>query len=453
VAVTEIHVGQTISHPSHGDGVITSVNGEVCFARFPSVGMKRFIKDFATGAWGSKRARPERPRYTESVRETEVSAADFVFDDDDEIIPPTALIDRTLEPEGILFVGGQSGAGKTFLEIYLSICLSSGEPFFGRCVNEIVGVLIIAAEGAGTIRARIRAARIARSLPSLPIASLAFSGNLSMDREVDDLIKRIQALSVAMRDRYGVRLGVVFIDTVAAAFALSGKGDPNAEAAATIKRLKRMGSATGALIAPIHHYGKDATTGLTGAHQWRAGADVVLSVLADRNEITGEVSNRSLSLAKHRSEAEGPIAPFDLTFVPIAVNDDGEVYGAPHVVPRLGEPISSKAARTKKEPRPLTAMREAFREACAEEGVTQAIMGDGPRLRVVELEAVKRRFRKRYVTGESDEKKANSTVRSGFSRAISDLSHLGLATGHWSDKEWIWDTKQGPVAGVAGVAE
>jgi RecA-family ATPase len=57
-----------------------------------------------------------------------------------------------IPPGDVAFIGGQSGAGKTFIAIYLAVSLASGRAFFGRRVKERVGVAILAAEGAATIK-------------------------------------------------------------------------------------------------------------------------------------------------------------------------------------------------------------------------------------------------------------------------------------------------------------
>ena len=53
---------------------------------------------------------------------------------------------------------------------------------------------------------------------------------------------------------------------------------------------------------------------------------MVLSVIADRKELTGEISGRELALAKARDGIEGPIAPFALTFAKLGVDEDGEGF-------------------------------------------------------------------------------------------------------------------------------
>ena len=80
----------------------------------------------------------------------------FVFDGASPIAPSEMLVKGLLPMEGIGIIGGQSGAGKTFVLISLAVCLGSGTPFFGRKVRERVGLAVLAAEGASTLALRVR---------------------------------------------------------------------------------------------------------------------------------------------------------------------------------------------------------------------------------------------------------------------------------------------------------
>ena len=82
------------------------------------------------------------------------------------------------------FVGGQSGAGKTFIVIDLAVSVASGEPFFGHKVTERVGVAIFAAEGASAIASRVTVARNHKAQGEiLPIAWLGAVPNLADPKE------------------------------------------------------------------------------------------------------------------------------------------------------------------------------------------------------------------------------------------------------------------------------
>lgn len=280
------------------------------------------------------------------VREPEPPTHGFTFDGEASLAAPRELVHGVLGFDGVAFLGGQSGAGKTFVALYAATALSSGDAsFFTHAVRERVGVVILAAEGAGTMAHRIEAARRAIGAPeALPIAWAGDVPNLGDPKNVAEMVERLRAVAERFRTEYGVRLGVVIVDTVAAAFHLKDEND-NAEGARVVNHLRQMGDALGCLVMPVHHYGKSADTGLRGASAFRAGADVVISVLADRNEATGEVTRRRLALAKSRTRDEGPIGDFELKFEALGTDDFGEDFGACYVVP--SETRAAAAPRSK----------------------------------------------------------------------------------------------------------
>src|SRR5713101_3844306 len=88
----------------------------------------------------------EKAGSTGSTEEADPLAG-FHFDGVNSIEPEPRLIDDLLSTSGLTLVGGQSGAGKTFLVIMMMVCLAEKKPFFGREVRERVGTLYVAGEG------------------------------------------------------------------------------------------------------------------------------------------------------------------------------------------------------------------------------------------------------------------------------------------------------------------
>jgi hypothetical protein len=76
-------------------------------------------------------------------------------------------------------------------------------------------------------------------------------------------------------------------------------------------------------------------TGLRGASAWRAGSDAVLSVTAERNHLTGVVSEHKLWLAKSRVGEEGPVGDFALRTMLLGVDEDGDELTSCYVVPEV----------------------------------------------------------------------------------------------------------------------
>jgi AAA domain len=240
----------------------------------------------------------------------------FISDGDAGTDPVPGLIEETVPAEGFVYVGGQSGAGKTFIIVHLALCLTSGVPFFGRAVEELVGVAILAAEGSiPKFNLRVQAAKKHAGVDkNLPIMWSRLSDNLLDEQVQADVIEELKVLAEQCREKHGIRLGAIIIDTEGAAYGIEDEDDA-AQANAVARIAKKIGAELEAVTVHCHHYGKTASTGLRGSSARRANADAVLSVLADRNELTGESGNRSLALAKARDGEEGPIGPFELELV------------------------------------------------------------------------------------------------------------------------------------------
>ena len=378
------------------------------------------------------------PRAVGSDPGADAALFGFTFDGDAPPDPPHYLVKNLLPAEGVAMLGGQSGAGKTFTVVNLAISLGTGEPFFGRRVVERVGTLILAAEGAGTLSARVEAAKaILPNGDRLPIAWMSAVPNLTDPEEVKALQPKIRAIDARMREQFGVRLGLVAIDTMAAAFAMKDENDA-AEAQQVLRHMRMLGEPIGALILPIHHYGKTEETGLRGSSAYRGGADAVLSILADRNQVTGEVTTRSLNLAKSRWAEEGPIAAFALCFVQLGTDDDGEAYGACVVEPKLDEPPPSSRKAPQKDPLPIVALKGAFDEVLMIHGRDVQVRGAGETVRAITVEELRPEFRRRYATAETDGDKAAATIRQALKRALNACPKHGFKTAAWDGEEWLW---------------
>ena len=286
---------------------------------------------------------------------------------------------------------------------------------------------------------RVRIAREAKTgADALPIAIVRRVPDMMSRADAAKVVAQLREIDGRFRTDHGVRLGAVIIDTVAAAFGLEDEND-NSEASKATRMMKALGEALGVVVIPVHHYGKSAGTGLRGASAWRGNTDTVLSVLAERNQVTGEVSGRELALAKSRVTDEGPIAPFDLEFRKIGEDEDGDAIGSCFIVPRLGEPsVHAVAPKVERMARSVRIFVDAFEEAVSEVGEDQHVGGDGPKVRAVRLSSVRSRFRARYVTGETDKKKAGSAERVAFSRALQSVQGAGIGTGRWGGEEWAW---------------
>lgn len=232
--------------------------------------------------------------------------------------PEPELIRRLLpaSPGQVAFIAGKSGMGKSFCAIALAYCLATGTPFFNEPVRERVATVIVAGEGAGTLRTRLYA--IAGN-QALPIVIVPWSGNLADPMQRGALAEAINQKSHDIMARFGLRVGAIVIDTVSASFIIDDEGSAG-EAQSIINAMRELGMHSHAVVIPIHHVGKDGTKGMRGSSAFFAAADYILMCGGEYNAETGVVSNRFLSLAKSRNGVTGPIGNVDLQIITIGTN-------------------------------------------------------------------------------------------------------------------------------------
>jgi AAA domain len=307
-------------------------------------------------------------------------------------------------------------------------------------VKERVGTIIIAAEGKAMLNARIAAALIELGVEEkeVPIAWVKQVPDFNTKDGVTKLARELRAVSEHFRAKFGVRLGFVFVDTVSASFDIKEEAD-NAEAARVCKVMRRIGEATGAIVVPIHHYGKNAGVGLRGASAWRANADFVLSVMADIDPQTGDVSNRQLAIAKDRDGSQGPLTPFMLKWVEIGVDDSGSPWGT---MVAVAEPSSVKPASHW--PPGLSVFRQALLAALIDSGFEDRPFVDGPALQVADIKWVKSEFAKVCHVDSETEEGRQEALRKQFTRKLNDAQQkklVGVRVA--SDRTLIWLVKAG----------
>ncbi|RWK14633.1 MAG: AAA family ATPase [Mesorhizobium sp.] len=360
-------------------------------------------------------------------------------------VPKPELVRDTMPRTGVGFYGGQSGAYKTFFAIHSATCFMTGEPLAGRDIERTGGVVYWAAEGEGTISGRLKARRAQLQDPDelLPFYLLTEMGALTDKASYAALEARLVQAAASMRERFDVPLVALIIDTVSAAgmIAEDKENDPGSWQK-VFDALQPIAKRLDCVIILIHHAGKNASAGLRGSSNARAGADFALMLACDRDEITGLTANHYLHLAKSRDAPEGPIAAITASPAQIGVRDDG----SPITTLVLDFDTSGKAPTKKpkasKTDRPF---RDGFMAALADRGQTVRVHGDpsAPDVMAVLVEDARAEFAARYVTAQVDEAKRADTVRKQFKSAVERAVQSGeFCAGSWDGKEWIWKTSE-----------
>jgi AAA domain len=362
-------------------------------------------------------------------------AAVFSFVGDAPAAPPRELIKGLIPAEGVIVTGGQSGGGKTFIQLHKAICLATMTPYFGRKVVERVGTVLVAAEGRPLLPNRFAAGLAKLSITDrLPISWLKQLPDFSSSEGIKLLVAQLKAMDERFRGDFGVRLGNTVIDTVAACFGMKDEDD-NAEATKVCNVMRRVGEEVGCAISPVHHYGKNPESGLRGASAWKGSADLIEGVLADIDPLSGRVSNRELVCVKARDGEQGPISAFDLEFIELGLDPDGVIYGSCCVVPTERE---SRFGKAKPPSKGQKAILDAINEAMDTCGQTIVPRTGMPQVRAVKVADVRKEFDRRYVAPDADPVKATNAKRMAFKRGLDHLSPALFGAGSYDGADWIW---------------
>ncbi len=307
--------------------------------------------------------------------------------------PPKYLVSNTLPEDGVAIIGGQFGLGKTFIGADLSAAVMTGGSFAGEPVMRKGAVLWFAAEGENEIERRVRAAVEKKfgGKGAQPFARQA--GGVPLLTEPDALEKLMahaQEAAKRAREKFGLPLALIPIDTVSAA---AGFDDENSasETQKVMTALRELSRATGALVLPIDHYGKLVETGVRGSSAKSAAADAILACLGMRDPENGNVSNHNLTIVKLRNGPTGRVVPFELR----ATETE---FGATCVVDwRLEALAVAPVARPKERwPKPLAIFKRALENALSDFGARTRPFMDGPELLTVDREKVRAEFMRSY---------------------------------------------------------
>lgn len=345
---------------------------------------------------------------------------------------PRWLIKGVLPETGVAVLGGQHSAGKTQVALLLTLSLIYGSPFLERKVKR-GGVLWIPAEGRNEINPRTFAARrelfgddsntpIPLQVPKLD--DMPKSTNLEgILADVEGMVRKAHEDFAKACPDHPLRL--VVIDTLAAMFPMKEENG-NAEAALLMRRLGDIASTYGVVVMPIHHFGKEAGTGLRGASAFSGGADAILACKAEIDPQTGvDLSPRSLSVTKIRSGHPGPLASYSVASTIIGYDEDREAETAPYIL--FGDKPVVGANKVKPLSRDAQCFYAALDEVITTKGIEHRVHGDGPIVCAVHRDAVRKEFSRRYV--EDGTGKATSTERNAWKRAFDGALAAGIVAG------------------------
>ncbi len=252
-------------------------------------------------------------------------------------IPPSLLY-GVLPRVGVASVIAPSMAGKTTLVLELGRALATGDPFFGVAANERCGTLILAAEGMAGLLSR--AYVLSEDGVELSV-TIARAPALTGRGDADALAEAIEAdVLPLLQDKFGVRLGLVVLDTLSSSGVLVEE-NTNGEASATISALNRVAERLGCLFLFVHHPAKHGTAA-RGAYALHANVDAEITIDYDEGK-----PMRIVRLTKHK-EAPAPrvLGCYTLQSVSAGIDSAGDPVTACRIVAdEYDAKLSAKAGR------------------------------------------------------------------------------------------------------------
>jgi hypothetical protein len=189
-------------------------------------------------------------------------------------------------------------------------------------------VLFLAAEGQHEMRARIDAL-VREKCGGMARAPFRWFEDVPVLLQPDGLALLVamgQLAAASLQKEFGLPLGLVIIDTIAASAGYSGLGAENDTSInqRLMNVLKLVGQQLDCFVMGVDHFGKDISAGTRGASAKESSGDVVLSLLGDR-EVSGRVLNTRLVIRKCRGGRSGQEYPFGVREVELPeLDEDGD---------------------------------------------------------------------------------------------------------------------------------
>ena len=266
------------------------------------------------------------------------------------------------------------------------------------------GVLFIAAEGANQVRLRFDAVwkeKCGDGKERAPFCWYEVAPTLLQKGSAEKLIAMARQAEPMLMEQYGLPLGLIIIDTLAACagYRRSGDENDNAVGQALMNVLRTVAQEIDCFVLGVDHFGKDMEAGTRGAAAKESSADSVLVCLGHK-ELSGAISNARLAVRKNRGGPQGQEYPFTLRRVEMGQDEDGEpettmvVDWLPPGATAAPSAPDDPWAKPKRQDQRTAALRlkRVLMAILADQGIDLPIAPDGPVVRMVDEKLVRKAF-------------------------------------------------------------
>ncbi|WP_292533531.1 helicase RepA family protein [Methylocystis sp.] len=321
------------------------------------------------------------------------------------------LIDGLLDEGAFSVIYGEPGSAKTFFALDTTFCVSTGLPWNGKPTKRGL-VVYVAAEGGRRIQRRLAALKkryVETHGVNAPRPLFALVRHPIDLRSNDANLKELLALVRQTEAETGEKCVWIVVDTLSRALAGGDENSP-ADMGRVVMAADRIRTETDAHFSYVHHSGKDAARGARGHSLLRAATD---------SEI--EVTPGALKVTKQRDLEGGQTFGFQLVDVTIGEDADGKPIKSAVIEWTDAPTKAERASKAKSVPPSERLLMECVAQAIDEAGEMHRLFPDGPLVKVISDDFVRRRYYARIAErpkdGDTPEKLA-VRQRQAFNRAI-----------------------------------
>ena len=407
----------------------------------PQIKAMQALQEKRTKATRKAKEAPAEPAQEPEEAEDEATELPrlFRYNDPDLKREISWLIKERMPEQGIGLLVGQWGSFKSFISLDLALALGLAEKFLGRRIKRRSGTLLLAYEGAPSLPLRTHELVRDKYNSTTQVPFVWYDRTklpyLLQSDALDRLIELARQAENDLQQKDGLPLGLIIIDTLAAAAGYSPGGGGENDAAAGIVLMdvqRRLAAELNCFVLGVGHFGKNPEAGTRGTIAKDDAIDVLWLSLGERSVSGGGVTNTRLKIQKCRDGPEGEVLPFTPRIVTAPEPD------------RDGDPVTTRVIDWQDKPNttavptppPVDRWKESFRQteqqgrvlrlreallvALKEHGSMQPIPDDGTEVKMIDLEEVRPEFYCRTPDADSDQR------RKQFSRALEHAQRAKL---------------------------
>jgi KaiC/GvpD/RAD55 family RecA-like ATPase len=331
------------------------------------------------------------------------------------------LVKGLLDREQTSLILGETGSGKTFLALDLSLHVAAGLPWFGHKVTAGPAIYI-AAEAGASVTNRVVAWRdhYRPDGKDIPFAAVTSPVDLCHANAGD-----VDRLVAAIREAGISDPALIVIDTVSRALAGGNENAPD-DMGALVRSLDRLRDELRCHVCAVHHLGKDASKGSRGHSLLRCAVDTEIVVAR-----CGGTGIATATITKQRDGVAGQGIAFRLVPVELGRDEDGDSVTS--CIIELAEDTPARAPAARGLPASQRRALALLADAGAREGEIPPASDHIPARVSCVTEAVWRDY---CHAGQISDSSKPDAKQKAFKRAADALLAAGRI-GKWGELVWL----------------